>query len=652
MTGKDQQTSRTSVPTGYSAVALCEDHVSHPLKVCILVRDEPDPVAGSLVILRENPDSRVLLGCFTDADGRVLRWVEVWIQNVSGAAALLSFQVSPPTNRTLDARWRKVTTALADLSSSNTIATGWESRNPSPLFVTTDTRRPFHPVLATSGKRWALCTDDALLTRHGLPAYSDSAHRYWSVESDDETEPTFVPVTPGAPTVASTIALEDIVRPDGGLISVNPECGLIRVCPHQDLSYEEFLFLLAGGSREVLQHGRSVLDLGGRRSELADADAPGLLLTGVRGASAQLLEVLHLKVGIFHQSLALVHALVKQQQRPFLNLSTDSVRVGIGTNDDALPLLWTARPQLAVPGTAITVSLPATDRQYHLAPEGLAPSVYRAASGSGRPQARATLRLRSVLQEGPQGVIIEGTYHPSEDLAIDRSDLVWVRLSLEGRPLDLCGHVETDRALAPGEWRFRSVPHQLGESLAATLKQAEGVRFENVPSEILALLSAPCDLYAMAVIGVRTFLVNESTTLAVALDECLSLARVVDQSGEGEDIPSRVASVFANDPRWPKSLGPDRLMNTAMGPDEALACVPPALWWQTLAMLIKMFPGVGDVSTCRDLGDAPAGRQEAVFDQAISDVGKLLNETRSMMVNDLRANREIREAVAAVRESR
>jgi hypothetical protein len=59
------------------------------------------------------------------------------------------------------------------------------------------------------------------------------------------------------------------------------------------------------------------------------------------------------------------------------------------------------------------------------------------------------------------------------------------------------------------------------------------------------LLSTPCDLYSLAVLAVRALLVDQETTLAVALDEILSLARQLAAEHQ-PDVPlgERVRAVF------------------------------------------------------------------------------------------------------------
>src|SRR5437868_6991527 len=65
------------LPEGYAAVPLGPDQCVAPLRLCVLVKEQADPVAGHLVVLRDTADARVLLGGVVDAGGQVHQWVEL-----------------------------------------------------------------------------------------------------------------------------------------------------------------------------------------------------------------------------------------------------------------------------------------------------------------------------------------------------------------------------------------------------------------------------------------------------------------------------------------------------------------------------------------------------------------------------------------------
>jgi hypothetical protein len=263
-------------------------------------------------------------------------------------------------------------------------------------------------------------------------------------------------------------------------------------------------------------------------------------------------------------------------------------------------------------------------------------------------QGAGTVRIRKILPLEHEGIVIEGTLVPPEPQPVSPRDLLWIRLPLSVSRLDLYGHAYAAEGLAKGEIRFRTLPQKLSDSTVAALRSAEGVPFANCAFEVVPLLSSPCDLYALGVLAVRTLLVNDQTSLAIALDEILSLARQVGldtRSDSPISLPSRIRSLFEKDPRWLASLGPHRLMHREIAPESAIQLLPSELWMETLANIVRLFPGAGPDSQCRDLGDAHAQALEAIFTPSLITWENLLARSRSLIVIDLNFNGEIRAAI-------
>jgi len=99
--------------------------------------------------------------------------------------------------------------------------------------------------------------------------------------------------------------------------------------------------------------------------------------------------------------------------------------------------------------------------------------------------------------------------------------------------------------------------------------------------------------------------------------------------------------VFKGDQRWQQSLGPHHLTFDEMTPDEAFSLIPSELWLTTLATVLRMFPGPGHYSECRDYGDAPQGGLHKVFEKTTGDLDNLILKTRSFIVADWKSNQEI-----------
>jgi len=635
----------SELPDGYTAIPVSEDQKAAALKICLLVRQEADPVAGRLVVLRDTIDARVLLGCIVDAGGRVHQWVEVGVQNLDGLADALPACREALTNAVLDQRWERHFKALEALGPAEVLQTGWEIAHPAPTYLDVSRLEPVHPVDAESGSAWQLCQDDELLAKKDLPKYSTSLHRYLYVPALGKKSP-FIPVTRNAPTSAATKPIDEITGGKADLIPFNPGGGLILVRRHSPIRLEDFIGLLSGGSWEGIPHGRSVLDLGSVTGALRGDDSlrasDGRLFLGAHGRWGRLLETFHLKLRLLADAVASVRSMLLHRQQPTLNLTADSFQVRLGEPGQGLPFLWTARAVLVDPGDAVALPIEGSDAVYYLRAMEAGTSIYQPQAVGESVRGRGSVRIRKVLQEGSGPTIVEGTLQTQERVRTARNDLVWLRLSLSCGRLDLYARLDVKAALASGEWRFRTLGQRLSEEASTALRAAEGVPIPEVTLEVIPLLSSPCDLYALGVLAVRTLLVDNKTTLPVALDEVLSLAKeVANEHDPAVDLSSRIKVIFNRDPRWVQSLGPQRLTQEEVNPGDAFDLIPSEVWWSTLAMILRMFPGAGPDSTCQDYGDAQPGGIHKVFDRAIADLDELIVRTRSLIVIDWRFNREI-----------
>ena len=146
-----------------------------------------------------------------------------------------------------------------------------------------------------------------------------------------------------------------------------------------------------------------------------------------------------------------------------------------------------------------------------------------------------------------------------------------------------------------------------------------------------------------------TLLVNPQNTLAVALDEVLSLGRQVAAEYNAETpLASRICSIMNAEPRFANSLAPHRLLQEPMEPMAAFELLPPEMWYHTLAAIVRLFPGIGPDSYCKDYGDAVSLALESVFNKPLEDLEKLLVRSRSLIVIDWNANREVHSAIRDV----
>ena len=314
----------------------------------------------------------------------------------------------------------------------------------------------------------------------------------------------------------------------------------------------------------------------------------------------------------------------------------------LSDSDAALPFLWNFKVSLAMPGESVSLPIETTDARYFIPARFGETSIYRPATLSVPVDSRGSVRIRKVIAGGSAEVSLEGTLSTQERFSIVGSDLLWLQLTLPSGRIDLYAHLDANETTVPGEVRFRSLPQRLSEAAVFALRQAEGVQFPNVPFQTLPLLSTPCDLYAMGVLALRTLLVDDEISLPVALDEMLSLGRQVAASHDPEiPLGTRIATIIGADARRGAVLGPHRLSQEKLAPEEAARLFPSELWWDTIALILRFFPGLGPDSLCRDFGDAPSLALESVFEEPLAALEKLIIRSRSLVVIDWNANREV-----------
>ncbi len=576
------------------------------MRLCAVVKTGAKPGESPLIVLRETLDAKVLLGCLADSGGRVQQWVELWSQDTGGLSQALPGYRAALNNTALDQRWAARCEGFDKLEGGTAclIRTGWESANPPPLFVDLKKLEPVAPKDRKTGAAWALCRDEDLLAKKGVPAFATTVSRHlYQPEMGEETMLLPLEVVGGDPMAMGLGSASEVAPVNGG-------GGLMMVRPFAPLSYEQYIDAISGveseaGPSETVLKGIVAAATAG--ASAGPSKTGGWLGLGGVGMAGRLVEALHLKLMALAGAAAAVRATAAATQTPMLNVSANSFRVSLGTGTGVVPLWWTARVQLAEPGEGVELPIEGTSAKYFLTGRAAGMSIYAPAAMSRSASGKGWLRLRNVVNEGG-GAVLEGTLSTQERLSPGTNDLLWLRFGVGQTRVDLYAMVDTQGAMAAGEIRIRTIPHQLPDDVVARLKSALGVPIPEVNFEMVPLLSTPCDLYALGVLGVRTLLAGPKRPLPVVLDEMLSLAFQAGREAEsGETLPERLEKVFASDKRWAASLGPQALIAEAGKDEEAMLAIPPRLWLGTLAMMIRMFTGLSPDSRCRDLGDAPAG---------------------------------------------
>ncbi|HUR44653.1 MAG TPA: hypothetical protein VMZ27_02165, partial [Candidatus Saccharimonadales bacterium] len=592
------------------------------------------------------PDAMVYLGCLTDSSSRVREWVELWVQNVDGLESSLPTLSDTFSNHSIDERWGKTAASFRALNPEGCIETGFEKKHPSPAFLDLGRKVPVHP--GTPEKKWELCQEDAALQQAGLPPYSTSLFRY--IYQPDARESGFVPVVSRAPASPATRSLAEALKDIQTQVPFNPQGGLLMAHNFAPLAYDEYSDLLGGKPWKGIEHGKKTIHFEGVYGTLGDWDqmqqSGSHFFLGGQGRAGRFVESFHLKLQIFLEAISAVRAFVEEQQLPFLNLSTESFRVSLNELGAKLPYLWTAKGMLVKPSQAYALPVESSDFRYFIRARAGGTSVYHPENLSRSLQSSGSVRIRKVLPPDQDRTLLEGTLVMEERMSVSPHDLLWIRLPLPAGRVDLYGNLYSTDGLAQGEARFRTVPQKLAPEVVTALRAAEGVSFARSPFEVVPLLSTPCDLYALGVLAVRTFLVNQQNTLPVALDEVLSLARQVATEYKA-DVPlaTRISSILNSDQRFVNSLGPQRLAQEPMDSKAAFEFLPAELWHQTLAAIVRFFPGLGPDSYCKDFGDAPSLALDVIFNKPLEDLEKLLVRSRSLIVIDWRANREVHSAI-------
>jgi hypothetical protein len=633
---------------GYRAVSLRAEDRDAPVAICLFVRTEPSE-SPPFILLRETMDASIYLGSVADRAGHPKAWVEIWVQNVDRVAFSFRAQLEPLTNSVLDRRWAERAAMFRTLKRGTIIETGAEFNHPLPALVDGEGGVVVCPVDPETHRSFVLCQDEKALELAGLPSYGSSLHRYlWN--GVGAGEPVFLAITSGAPLPPGVRPATDIFK---GLYPFNPGGGLLLVRPLAPLALTEFADILSGKTWPGFQCGKETIRLGAAYARLEDAEEilyrGGHLFSGRAGKAGRLLEVFHLKLNLILQAFGETQSAIRFQQLPFLVLGAESFRVQLSEIGTGLPLFWSAQVDLAESTCAAAISVGASGVRYFLPPELSGPSIYRPQTRGFPERGSATVRIRKIFAPTPDGTSLEATLATDERLPVAASDLIHVRLPIASGRTDLYGRVDESEALAKGETRFRTIPQMLSEPVQNALEQLAGAPIGNASFEILPLLTSPCDMYALGVLAVRILLVDDENTLAIALDEMLSLARQIATEHQSEiAIGKRLQTIVERDRRWGTSLGPHRLVRDDGVRQAAARVVPADLWWETIGVITRLFPGIGPDSFCGDLGDAPSSALDQIFDDVIRQIDLLLLRTRSLVVADWTQNLEIHDAIYEV----
>ena len=645
---------RGQLPADLVAIPAWAGQEGSPIKVCVLCRRAPDAVQGYLPQRRDTLDAKVFLGCLTDAHG-VLDLLDLWVQSTDGladAARARTLTHDAVDNAAVDRRWRQLYDVAVATWPVGLLACGFEAVNPPPTFLDPDGGRPVHP------DGWTLCRDDDRLRAAGLPAYSSSLYRYlYRPHGGDDR---FVPLAADAPRHDRTAEYDELLPPSPKLVPFNPGGGLMLVRPAGHLRLIELADLLGGKPYDGSAHGRSRFRFAPHRSLAAPAGG-FLIPSDAVSSPSRLVETFLLKLQLWTALVEEVAAFTAAAGRPLLNVGPSSFAVRLNDTAAGLPALWTFSAQLTDAGDAVPIRLPQGDTKHAFCLPGrsVATGIYQPASvARGAVPGFGQLYLSS-FKDG----VFDGILTVADPIRPTARDVIRIRVPVVGQRADLYVKVLPDQNPSPSQLKVRSVPDDRLKPVTAAIEALIGVPLHEVAFEHYPLFSSAADAYSLAVLGVDLLLTPPGDNHAERFRDVLVLAarcREARGTTAAATLPlvDRVAAVAAANPDTLRGLGPQGLVLAGVDPAVALRAVTPELWWSTVALLLRMLPGLGPDSLLADFGDtvAPPGQATAtltgVYDVLLPDLRRLAARARSLLFGEWSGNRQVGAILDGLRRGR
>jgi hypothetical protein len=582
------------------------------IRLCIALRQQPDPATGHFVLLRRSPGASAYLGAVCDSENQVKEWLELWVQNVEGAPA---GETLTPSNASRDKAWGQLVARLREADPGASFSTMHEKEPPGLIYINVETWEPWR--LAAEDGEIEVCRDDQTLAGAGLPGYGESMARFGRARAGGP----FVALNEAARGCGAGIDDLAALIPKGeSYAALNPGGGMLFARRFLPLGLEEFAEVLAGEPWSGLLNAKHPVRLDGIYPQLCNEigmRAEGRHFYGGRGdKGGRLAEVLCLKLLLIDQCVRAVAGEVRRTGLPLLNVTPESFRVSMGAVSDTRYFAMRSQP---------------------------AASIYRPEELGLPRRGVGGVRIRRVFAPAEGGIAAEGTLHAHERLGLQPTELLRLRLPLQdGGDLELVGYTDPGSALTSGEAGFRTLPLQFDERRATALRSYEGIPFNHVPFEVLQPLSTPCDLYSLGVLALRVLFAGSPESLPVILDSALSLLRAVSADASGKPIELRLLEVMKGDERWLATLGSQHLLRP---PRETGAAeppiLPPEIWSRILSVLLRFFPGRVPESFCRDFSDAPTLAPQAPIEAARQALERALDTAWALFLSDWRQNEEI-----------
>lgn len=584
-----------------------------------------------------------------DRHGEVKEWFDLCIQDTSPWQFDTDRQLPTVTNSILDHQWEKGCRSMAEVHPERVFSLPFEQHPAPVIWLTADGRS-----LLKTDEEWLLCTDDEVLGKNDLPAYSDTLHRYlWN---QNKEAPLFV--TAGPDSSADNPLVRQMSAVFGDAIPINPGGSLMALRDSFTLSLGDFIDIIS--NRSDPRHIREVLRTPVSSRNLQLVETPGIggrnlgFFFQKNQTATCSCELLHLKLAALHGAFLSVASAIGRSSSPFFDLNIDSFGVSMPDMETSLPFLWGHHVGLQTPTQSVRIVVGDIAEPYFIPRPGLGNSLYRNPRVPTGIHGLARVRIRKTSEPNPQGqVILEGTLLSDESIHSGPLDLLvleWVLPKLGH--LRVYARIEGKNTLAEGgEYRFKSLPTKLPADLKDMQDPGKGIlNADRVRFHLLPRTGTPCDLYSMGVIALR-ILINHPDGLAASIDDLLGLARKYRTRHGNENWSTGTESLF----EFVKSggagpdaerLGPQWLTaNSGQTAAEAFSEIPAPLWWAVIDFVSRLFPGEAKDSFRKGDDDFQPRAPQEVMVAPIAALESLLTHTRELLFGSPTANRELLKVV-------
>jgi hypothetical protein len=153
-------------------------------------------------------------------------------------------------------------------------------------------------------------------------------------------------------------------------------------------------------------------------------------------------------------------------------------------------------------------------------------------------------------------------------------------------------------------------------------------------------------LHSLGITAIRALLASSQGNLPMVVDDVLGLARYAGKEPQkGQDWLLHLSALLEKEQKLFDLVSPHCLVEQDWTPPQARKQIHPDLWLATMAWLLRLFPGAGAQSYCKDFGDVSPLALETVFDAPIQELENLCLRLRSVLTPTTLANEEIAGAI-------